>query len=327
MNKLKITAIFFSIITAALSQGVTSAETGDHTALQRQTSEAQKDAQPSQDDFEVATAKLVTWDAPPNDPGHVELDSAYTLTGARQAWKSNGSRHSRGLLLTHSFDETFFVGVVKNLDVFVGEGFAIQTDKENNYNEVKGLVDPATGEDMEDSTMGPAHGHGIKDLTTGARWRFYNNESKQLSLAYVPQVQIPIGRRSNFDHLGPSQGFTSMDNRLVMTKNFGRLNTDVNLAYSVPFAKMKRTDNYCGTLNTNLAFGYQLTRWLQPEIEFLYNHSFNKTESDANLFSMVFGLIMPVNSHVRLDVGMIQDILGSNANQTTSGYFRLVLTA
>jgi hypothetical protein len=78
-------------------------------------------------------------------------------------------------------------------------------------------------------------------------------------------------------------------------------------------------------LNTDLAAGYQIMRWLQPEIEFLYYHDFEKHGKGGKLFSMVFGLIVNFSEHIRADVGLVQDIGGSGKDQTTSGIFRLVL--
>ncbi|MDD5218479.1 MAG: transporter [Candidatus Omnitrophica bacterium] len=286
----------------------------------------EKTAASADETISVVTAKLITWDTVPNEPGHVEFDTSYAYTASGNAWSSDGNRHSRELLRAHEFDEMAYVGVVKDLDIFVGSGYAILANKENNFNEVGEFIDPVLGETIGNPSEGAAHGHGIKDLLAGARWRFYDDEAQQLSFAYIPIVQIPVGRRTDYNHLGPSQGYTSMDNRLALTKNIGFWNIDVNLAYLTPLAHLRKTNNYCGTLETNFALGYQWTRWIQPEIEVIYDHLFEKNGKGGKLCSMVFGLIMPVHAHIRLDVGMIQDVLGSNVDQITSGYFRIVMT-
>jgi hypothetical protein len=276
-------------------------------------------------DFEVETAKLITWDTTPNDPGHFEFDTSYNFLGGNKAWSTDVNRRSRELVTTHQFEELVFLGIAKNVDLFVGDGFSIQTDKQNNVDEFAGMLDPVTGEQVPDTTQGPSHGHGLKDMQTGLRWRFYHNESNELGLAYVPLFQIPIGRLGKYEHLAPGQGFTTMDNRLVVTKNFGRASFSANLAYRAPFSNLKKTHNYCGTFNTNIAGGYQIKPWLQPEMEILYNQDFKKNGKGTKLVTMVLGAIVTVNSHLRFDAGLMQDVLGSDVSQTTGGYFRWVV--
>ncbi len=277
------------------------------------------------EDFEIETAKLVTWDTTPNDPGHFEFDTSYNFLGGNKAWSTDGNRRSRELLTTHQFDELIFLGVAKGVDLFVGDGFSIQTDKQNNVDEFAGMLDPVTGEQVPDTTQGPSHGHGLKDMQTGLRWRFYHNESNGLSFAYVPLLQIPVGRPGKYEHLAPGQNYTTMDNRLVVTKNSGRASFSANLAYRAPFSNLKKTHNYCGTFNANLAGGYQIKGWLQPEVEVLYNKDFNKTGKGTKLVTMVFGVILTATPHLRFDAGLMQDVLGSGTAQTTGGYFRWVI--
>lgn len=277
------------------------------------------------EDWEPETSKIYSWDTPTTDPGHVEVDLSYSLIYSGKEWGTNAHRYNRNLLRIHQFDSLTLIGITKSVDVIIGQGYAFMKDKANNYNEVAGILDPDTKEEMEDETIGPHRGHGLTDLTAGARWQFYNNTGRKLSLAYIPMVQIPTGRRHNLDHLGPSQGYVSMDNRLALTKNWKKISLSANLAYSVPFAHLKRTENYCGTFETTLSAGYQLNKWLQPQIEAVYNHVFEKQGKGAKLCTMVFGFVAPLNDHVRFDIGLIQDIYGSGADQTSTGCFKIVL--
>ena len=266
-------------------------------------------------------SKVVTVDATPNDPGQVELWGSYVIQGGKFAWKSNGGREKRGTYLTQSFQTQTTVGVYKNIDIGILESFQHTLDKENNYNEVGDLRDPVTGEAMEDETVGPTHGFGWGDLGVTGHWRFYDSEEKKLEISYVPTIFAPTGRRSNFDHIGASQGYTTFDNAFAFTKDIGRWNGTVNLGYNTPLAPSKRTSDYFGTAHANFAVGYQLLRWLQPEVEFVYLHDFGGHGQTANLASVVLGCIMPFGDHWRFETGVQQDVFGSNKDQTTSGIF------
>ena len=99
----------------------------------------------------------------------------------------------------------------------------------------------------------------------------------------------------------------------------------MSLGFNAPLATMDRTENYCGTLHTNAAAGYQVFKWLQPEVEMIYNHDFGKHGEHANLASVVVGCLFFVNDHFRFDAGVEQGVFGSGTNQTTAGIFRVAL--
>jgi hypothetical protein len=265
--------------------------------------------------------KVVTVDASPNDPGQVEFWSSYVLQGGKFAWKPNGGREKRGTYLTQLLDTQTTVGICKDIDIGIIQWFQHTLDKENNYDEFRNMIDADTGERMEDSTEGPTHGFGWGDLGVTGHWRFYDSEEKKLEISYIPTIYAPTGRRSSLDHIGASQGYTSLDNSFAFTKDIGRWNGTVNLGYNSPLAHWERTHYYYGTAHANIAVGYQLLRWLQPEMEVIYSHDFGGHGTTANLASVVLGFIMPLNEHWRFELGVQQDVLGSNKNQTTSGIF------
>ena len=267
--------------------------------------------------------KVVTMDATPYDPGQAELWSSYVIQGGKFAWKSNGGRENRGTYQTQLLETQATVGIFKNIDVGIINWFQHTLDKENNYNEVGDLTDPGTGQPVEDETEGPTHGFGWGDLGVTGHWRFYDSEEKKLEIAYIPTIFIPTGRRSNFDHIGASQGYTSFDNAIAFTKDIGRWNGTLNLGYNTPLAPSKRTGDLFGTTHANIAVGYQVLRWLQPEVELIYSHDFGEHGRTANLASVVFGFIMPFGDHVRFETGVQQDVFGSNKVQTTSGIFSI----
>jgi len=125
------------------------------------------------------------------------------------------------------------------------------------------------------------------------------------------------------DHLGPSQGYTSLGNTFALTKDIHRWTMSGNVGYETPLAHKERRANSAGTLTVGGGAGYHLLDWIQPQIEALYTHGFENPGKGSKLFSMVFGAIIPVNEHLRFDVGMVQDILGSGTDQTTSGVFKV----
>lgn len=266
-------------------------------------------------------SKVATLDATVNNPGEIEFWNSYVIQGGKFAWKSNGERQKRGTYLTQSFETQTTVGVYPGIDIGIIEWFQHTLDKGNNYDEFRDSLDPVTGGRREDETEGPTHGFGWGDLGVTARWRFYDSAEKELEIAYIPTVFAPTGRRSNLDHIGASQGYTSLDNAFAFTKEIGRWNGTLNLGYNTPLARENRTEGYCGTAHTNLAAGYQVLSWFQPEMELIYLHDFGNHGRTANLVSVVLGAVMPLNDHVRFETGVQQDVLGSNMEQTTSGIF------
>ncbi len=276
--------------------------------------------------FEPTHVKLVTTDASPVDPGHVELIFSYLIRGGKFGWKTDMERYKHGKLLIHEWMTQTTVGIYKNIDLGIIQGFQHLSDKENNYNEVAGMIDPLTGAEMADPTGGPGHGFGRTDLGITGRWRFFTSEKHKLEVAYNPTVFVPTGRRSNFDHLGPSQGFTSFENAIAITKDLGRWSTNSHIGYHAPLASMERTENYAGAFHMNGAVGYQVCRWLHPELELVWLHEFEKHGKGGKILSLVAGTIIPVNNHVRFDLGVQQDLFGSGTEQNTAGIFKIAVT-
>lgn len=266
-------------------------------------------------------SKVVTLDATPNDPGQIEFWGSYSIQGGKFTWKSNGERRKRGTYLAQVIESQLTVGVYKDIDIGIISWYQHTLDKEGNYDEFRDMLDPDTGGAIEDDTAGPTHGFGFGDLGIAGRWRFYDSEEKKLEIAYIGTVFVPTGRRSNFDHIGASQGYTSLDNSFAFTKDIGRWNGTVNLGFNSPLAHWERTGHYYGTAHANFAAGYQVFWWFQPEFEVLYLHDFGGHGMTGNLFSVVLGAIMPMGDHFRLELGVQQDVLGSNKAQTTSGIF------
>ena len=265
-------------------------------------------------EFEPEAAKLFLVDATPVDPGKVELVTLYSIMGSKKQWKTSGGRVKRKMLREHGFEVEANMGVFDGFDFGLTQGYSILTDKENEY-------DP----DDEDLS-GPHKGFGRSDLGVHARWRFYQSEDETLRVAWVPWIVIPTGRRSNLDHLGPSQGYVSLGNTLAVTQDINRWTMTGNIGYEALLAEKDRRENSAGTFEVGYGIGYHILDWLKPHVEAIYGHEFEQSGKGSKVFRMIFGVIMPLNDHLRFDAGLVQDIMGSGTDQTTSGVFKMVLT-
>ena len=244
---------------------------------------------------ECECAKLNTEDAVPVGPGEFELGFAYAFSRARRQWDDHWDGEKRGLTQEHAFEAGLTHGIADNLDIGVSWGYADIYDRD----------DPA------------GYGRGVTDLGVGAKWRFYHNEDTELSLAYLPGVTIPIGRRSDSDDIGPSQEYWSFDQKLAMTKFWGRWTMNADVGYSLPLGE--DADGARGMLDGNVAVGYQVCTWLQPEIELNYAHEFVSGGDDADELAVTAGLIMPLGDTWRMDIGIQQSVAGRNSDRGTTG--------
>ncbi|MFH0937662.1 MAG: transporter [Planctomycetota bacterium] len=236
--------------------------------------------------------KLNTADATPVEPGHVELEFGYSYSRAKRCWDADRKLQSRGLCEEHAPSVALTVGALKNLDFNINFNYLWLHDKENS----------------------PTHGNAIGDIGIGGRYRFLNIEKHNLEVAYIGGFTIPTGSKSSSGCLGTSQEFWSWENALVVSKDWGLWTANAEVGYSLPFGG-KRSDAR-GTFTANLAAGYQVLRWLQPEVELNYVKDFVKSDSES--FSVTGGLVMPVNDRLRVNVGVQQAVWGRAADQSTS---------
>jgi len=244
---------------------------------------------------ECECAKLNTEDAVPVRPGEYELGFAYSFTRAARQWGNHWDGQNRGLMQEHAFEVTLTRGVVENLDMGISLGYA----------------------DIYDRDDVAGYGRGLMDMSIGAKWRFYHDEDLELSLAYLPGITVPTGRRSNSNHIGPSQEYWSIDQKLALTKFWGRWTMNADLGYSLPLGE--DADGARGMMDSNVALGYQVYAWLQPEIELNYAHDFVRGDHDADALAVTAGLIMPLGESWRLDVGVQKSIAGRNSDRGMAG--------
>ena len=243
----------------------------------------------------IEHAKLNTADASPVEPGHFELETGYAWTRDRHAWDGDGDVHRRGLARDQAAGLALTVGLLTNVDVNIGLDYLWLRDDDN--------VAPTTGE-------------GIGDLSFGGRYRFFTSEQYGIEAAWISGFTAPTGKKGNDDELGTSQEFWSWDNSLVLTKDWERWTINAEVGWSQPFG-VKRGDDR-GTLIANLAAGYQLLRWLQPEAELNYSRAFDHGEADESALDVTAGLVMPLNDCLRVNLGLQQAVWGENTEKITT---------
>ncbi|MFO8007705.1 MAG: transporter [Candidatus Brocadiia bacterium] len=246
------------------------------------------------DEVECEHAKVNTEDATPVDPGEWEVELAYGLTQADRAFGDHWSRTGRGLLREEEFGLGVTYGLVENLDVGFGVGYLDIYDRDDSA-----LV-----------------GRGFTDLELGAKWRFYHDEARHLEIAYTPAVVLPTGRRADDDRIGITDDYASVFNGLALSKDWGDgWTSNFDLGFNWPVGEDRHDCR--GTLGANAALGWQVTEWLQPEVELNYEHDFAHGD-DADLISATAGAIVCVSDSVRLDLGVQRSLFGRNADYGTA---------
>lgn len=129
-------------------------------------------------------------------------------------------------------------------------------------------------------------------------------------------MTLPTGSDSNRDTIGTSQEFWSFDQTLVASKDWGSWTANVDLGYALPFSN-KRGDAR-GILNADVALGYQVLAWLQPEVELNYSYEYLENEDDAQIIAAMVGLVMPMNDLLRVNLGVQQGLWRENTDKTTT---------
>jgi len=259
----------------------------------------------SPDEITVEHSKINTADASPVDPGHYEIEPSYSFTSARRFWNGSGNIHSRGgLFQEQNINVSVTRGLVENADVNVSGGYSWLRDNSNNFDEDAGF-------------MGPSTGSNFTDLAVSGRYRFYNNEKQHLEIAYIAGVTIPTGSSSDKDDIGTSQEYWSFDQILVASKDWGQWTLNGDVGFSLPIGNKRRDAR--GSLIADLALGYQILPWLQPEVELNYGHDYLHGEGDAQTFAVTIGLVMPLNDTWRVNIGIQQGVWGENADKATTG--------
>ncbi len=262
--------------------------------------------------FDTEPAKLNTDDAGAVKPGDFELEFAYALSTGHHSYDHEADRNKRGRFREHAFDWSLAAGLTDRIELNATIAYSDLLDKETED------VDPVTGEGLSTS---PNHGNGWNDVEVGSKIEIFRSQARDFILTYAPSVVIPSGREGRDDRLAPGGDSTVFNQRAIVTKSWNRISTDLDFGYGILAGNRKGNR---GTADVNFALGYQVFRWLQPEMEFHYAHDFMKAENDSDLFAMTWGVVMPLHERIRIATGVQQGLAGKNADQATT--FSIVTT-
>lgn len=234
--------------------------------------------------------KMATEEATPVGGGNIEIEAAYNPSFANHGtggFERSSHAHVHGLSLG------FFYGLTEHLDVKVAAGVA----------ELEDLSDP----------RGPTNGFGMTDLVLGSRWRFLADADRALDVTLATTVVVPTGGEAGADELAVTQGYWSLRNALVASKDWGRATANAELAVTVPVSG--GADGLVGALGANVAFGYA-AGWFQPIAELNYDLALD-ADSHQRL-AVTAGVNMTSDSGNRLLVGVQQALWGRNVGQSTT---------
>lgn len=257
----------------------------------------------STDDAANEHGKINTADASPVDPGHYEIEPSFAFTSASHYWDGSGSRHGRGTFRESDLALSVSAGLIEDVDINVSAGYSWIKDNDSTF-------------DPDDDAMGPFRGDDFGDVSISGRYRFYKDDTRHIEIAYIGGVTIPTGTDSDRDKIGTSQEFWSIDQTLVISKDWGKWTGNAALGYSLPIGNKRGDDR--GTWTGDVALGYQVLPWLQPEIELNYGHDIIEDEDDSQCLAITVGLVMPINETLRINVGVQQSLWGENADETTT---------
>ena len=248
----------------------------------------------SQAQAQAETAKLATEDAPTTSQGDMEIEVGYGFSEANKYFSSSNHLDSRRVSNANEVGAKATYGVTDSLDVHVAYSWADLLDAE---------------EEAHD-------GQGVGDTDLGLKWNFLSSEDCGLIFAYAPSIILPTGDSGSSSTLGISQDYYSVNQLLVFSYASDVLSVNVDTGYVLPFGEDREDER--GQYVFDMAFGYQLTSWLQPEVELNYIHEYESGESDADSLATTAGVIMNVADDWRVDLGAQQVFYGKNADLNTS---------
>jgi hypothetical protein len=233
--------------------------------------------------------KMATEEATPVGDGAIEVEVAYNPTFLNQG---GGDFDRAEEARTHALSLGLFYGVTEHLDVKVQMGLADTLDRSD--------------------LSGPTAGSGSTDLVLGSRWRFLADAERALDLTLATTVVAPTGADGDDDALGLTQGYWSLRNALVASKDWGRTTANAELALTLPVGS--GAGDLVGSVAANLALGHAF-RWFQPIAEVNYEAARDGVAQQR--LALTAGINMTSASGNRLLVGVQQAVWGRNVPQST----------
>jgi len=169
---------------------------------------------------------------------------------------------------------------------------------------------------LHDRDSGLQRGRGLTDIAIAAKWCFFEDKDREIAFAYLPTLTIPTGEQSSDARLDPGQEFWSLDTRFAVVKDWSeRWSSNLDFGYEAAFGDR---GDFLGSLGANMAVGYQLLPWLQPEVELNGSHDFAANGRDADWIAVTAGVVIPVSERFCIRTGVQQGVAGRNTDQRTA---------
>jgi hypothetical protein len=242
--------------------------------------------------FTPEHGKAATCDASPVDPGAVEVEVSYA-----PSWEDRAEPgHAHALTAAVTF------GLAPDVDVRLAGGAAAVYDAA--YRRADGSA--------------PREGAGLTDVALGARWRFAALPERGLELALTGGVVAPAGAGDTRERIGLSQGYWSARAALVATQDVGALTANAEVAFTAPVAG--DAGALVGIAQLGAGAGWQVARWLQPEVELAWQASVG---TGAQVLTATAGAVAPLPGGARLVAALQQAIWGRHLVQTTAAIVSL----
>lgn len=235
--------------------------------------------------------KMATEEATPVGAGNTEVELAYTPS---LTLEGEGAFHSAAHAHTHGLTLGAFHGLTEHLDVKVVTGLAEMEDRS--------------------APAGATTATGHTDLVFGSRWRFVADADRALDVTLATTLVVPTGREETARSLALTQGYWSLRNALVASKDWGRATANAELAVTVPVGG--GAGELLGGASANVACGYAFG-WFQPIAE--VNYDTVRDGGTQQRLAVTAGVNMTSASGQRILVGVPHAVWGRNVPQTTSG--------
>lgn len=226
--------------------------------------------------------KVNTGDATPVGAGVLEVELGYALSWAlRHGW---GGFYDSAPAHEHGFGLSLTWGAAEALDLGFATEYALVHDE---------------------CELEATDGHGYGDSAVAARWRFLSAPSIELTV--TSGATLPTGADGAPRRLAVSQGYYAWDSTLVASWDAGRATGNLEVGYSLALGSERA--NAQGVMVGNVALGYHLLEWLQPELEFNHAHEL-AVGADASRLAVTGGVVIPWGDGHRVTAGLQQAIWG-----------------
>jgi hypothetical protein len=243
---------------------------------------------------QAETAKLVTEDALPVDPGVLEVEFGYQIGEAGRIFDEHGQSANRERLAGHLLALKATRGIKEGLDAAVELSWRNVLEDEE--------------EALADS---------LGNVAVTAKWRVFSSTSGRAALSWVPGITAPLSDSSrSTERVAPGQVYWSADNLLAFTFAGNVFNLSADAGYFLAVGG-ERGDQR-GELVADAAVGFQITGWLQPVVELNFSEAYAKNAEDSTSLRATWGVVLSLPRATRLDLGLQKVIDGKNADRVTA---------